>query len=124
MNQLRKWDENGYNMDLIARYRSDTMMIKAFTSANASASSCSSGSKPGENSSGLSGAAGIGKLSRGLSSVINSEPSLAGAGPSNTLNRLLKNFPYKKSKEVKNLAKALSLCNFRFEGRLLNAALK
>ena len=29
MNQLRKWDENGYNMDLIARYRSDTMMIKA-----------------------------------------------------------------------------------------------
>ena len=29
MNQLRKLDENGYNMDLIARYRSDTIMIKA-----------------------------------------------------------------------------------------------
>jgi hypothetical protein len=29
MNQLRKLDENGYNMDLIARYRSDTMIVKA-----------------------------------------------------------------------------------------------
>ena len=29
MNQLRKLDENAYNMDLIARYRSDTMRVKA-----------------------------------------------------------------------------------------------
>ncbi len=29
MNQLRKLDENGYNMDLIARYRAGNMMIKA-----------------------------------------------------------------------------------------------
>ncbi len=29
MNELRKLDENGYNMDLIARYRAGNMMIKA-----------------------------------------------------------------------------------------------
>jgi hypothetical protein len=29
MNELRKFDENGYNMDLIARYRAGNMMIKA-----------------------------------------------------------------------------------------------